>query len=517
MSTELMSRFLEGLHTSRLLDNDRLEELLRRPEPPQGDLDGVAKFLEGNGWLTRYQIAEIREGRGHALTFAGYRLLERLPDAPGGSEFKAFHPALQQAVVVRWVSPDWLAPADEPKAYIERAQKASLVSHRNIVNTLDAGFVGETAFIVRELVDGAELGGLVNEMGALPVPLACAYARQAAEALQAAHERGVCHGDFAPEHMLLTPVIRKPGVNGSGRAVGIRPAPGAAVKVAELGLVPRRPPLGELSFGQSHLLGSVAYAAPERLTAAGPDVPGDLYSLGAALYFLLAARSPLPAKTPADALLQLQQAEPVPIEALRNDLPPAVADLIRRLLTKDPAGRPASAAEVIAELQPHGTPGISPTKPAAATSAVPVAHETGTVPNALPSVMTRAPHLPDDDALHQPTVEPLPDDARDSQVVTPRAPRVEPLPEDDHHDPFGVHHGGAGDSSSAVPLRRREAPKKGGWSLLIFAVLLHVIAIGVLIAYIGNFWPFEQASSTSEDEPKTEKQETPKKVKKRDR
>jgi serine/threonine protein kinase len=516
MSTELMSRFLEGLHTSRLLDNDRLEELLRRPEPPQGDLDGVATFLETNGWLTRYQIAEIREGRGHALTFAGYRLLERLPDVPGGQEFKAFHPALQQAVVVRWVSPDWLAPADEPKSYIERAQKASLVTHPNAVNTLDAGFAGETAFVVRELVDGADLGGLVNEMGALPVPLACAYARQAAEALQAAHERGVCHGDFAPEHMLLTPVVRKPGVNGSGRMVGVRPAPGAAVKVAELGLVPRRPPLSDLSFGQSHLLGAVAYAAPERLTSSGPDVPGDLYSLGASLYFLLAARPPLPAKSPADALLRLQQAEPAPIETLRNDLPPELAMLIRRLLAKDPAGRPASAAEVVDTLQPYGTPGVSPLKPAAPPYAVPVAHETGTVPNALPAVMARAPLSLDDDALHQPTVEPLPDDARDSQVVTPRAPRVEPLPEDDHHDPFGAHHGVAGDSSSPVPLRRREAPKKGGWSLLIFAVLLHVVAIGVLIAYIGNFWPFEKSSST-EDEPKIEKKESPKKVKKRER
>jgi serine/threonine-protein kinase len=505
MSSELMSQFLENLHASRLLDNERIDELLRRPEPPRGDLDGVASFLEKNGWLTRFQIDEIRNGRGSALMFSGYRLLERLPDPPGARAYKAFHPALKQAVVVRWIDVEWLGPADTPGDYVERARAASLVSHPNLVGTLDAGLDGATPFVVHEYVDGAGLDALVNEMGALPAPLACNYARQAALALQAGHERGVFHGNFSPACMIMAPVIRRAGVNGSGRAVSIRPAPGAVVKVAELGLIPLRPPAGDISFMQSHLLGAIDYLAPERLATPGRDAKGDLYSLGASLYFLMAARSPFAAASAVDAMLQLQQAEPTRIEALRHDVPQPLADLVHRLLAKDPAARPASAGEVAQALEPFSDLGASPAQ-AEPPFAVPIASETQTVPNALPGIMAQsAPLSLDDDPFHQPRVEPLPANTRDSAVFTPGAPKVEPLSDS---DVFGRH------TRDTGPPRKRVKKVKHGWTLLIFGIMLHVIAIGVFL-YAFNIWPFEKSSSTPGDDTQNEKKEEPKKGKRR--
>jgi eukaryotic-like serine/threonine-protein kinase len=518
MSTETMSQFLEGLHASRLLDNDRIDELLRRPEPPHGDIDGVARFLENNGWLTRFQINEIREGRGQSLLFSGYRLLERLTDQPSGPAFRAFHPALQQPVVVRWLNAEWFKPLDDVGAYLGRAQAASLLAHAHVVGTLDAGLAGEIPFLVQEYLDGAKLGQLVDEMGALPVPLACIYARQAALALQAAHERGLFHGDFGPDRMLLAPVNRKPGVNGSGQRVSIRPVPGASIKVAEIGLIPKRPAAGEVSFMQSHLLGAVNYLAPERLSSAGQDVKGDLYSLGATLYFLLAARPPLPAGSNVDALLQLQQAEPARIDSLRNDVPPPLADMVHRLLSKDPGSRPESAGEVASALSAFTGPLEAPATSESATPyALPLASETTSFPNALPAIMAEttqfddAPRLVEalpDGSNHRPVVEALPEDTSDSQVYSPRQlDRDRHETEPGHHDLFG-HQG-----DDLPPPRPRKEQVKGGWTWLIVGICLHVAAVTALVLWATGVFSSSESSSESEPTKKELKKDQKKKRK----
>ncbi len=352
MSTEPMSQFLEGLHASRLLEPNRLEELLRRPEPPQGDLDGTIRFLEGSGWLTRFQTEQIRQGRAHELMFGAYRLLDELPSSNGGKTYKAYHPALQQAAVVRIIDPNWLQPADNPRSYIERARAASAVSHPQLVNLLDAGFEGETPFLVFDYVDGADLGALVSDMGALPVTLACDYVRQAAIGLQAAHERGVCHGDLSPSRLLLSPVVRKMGSNGTGKPVAVRPAAGASIKVEGVGTSARRPAASQLSAMDLATPGSIQYLPPERLKSEDFDVRGDLYSLGATLYFLLTAKPLFASTSAAEALPKIEQTMPARVDGMRKDVSSTLADLLQRLLAKDPSARPSSAASVAQYLQP---------------------------------------------------------------------------------------------------------------------------------------------------------------------
>ena len=122
--------------------------------------------------------------------------------------------------------------------------------------------------------------------------------------------------------------------------MSIRPRPGATVKLVELGLSPRRPPVGELTFGQSDRLGPVAFLPPERLTSGERTPAGDLYGLGATLYFLLTTRPPHAGSSPLEQMLNLQQAEPTPLETLKPDVGPAGGDLVRQLLSRDPALRP---------------------------------------------------------------------------------------------------------------------------------------------------------------------------------
>jgi len=501
MSHAATTPFFDGLRASRILDDSRVDELQARPEAAWGDVVSLANYAQAQGWLTAYQVRELQEGRGGRLAFNGYRIVDKLAESPAGVTYKALHPALTQPVSLRMVRPDWLAPADTTANYVARTRAASLVQSPHLANVLDAGAEGDSPFVVQEFVDGCDLFHLVNEMGALPVGLACEYTRQAALALQTAHAKGVAHGDVSPHTLLLTPVKRVPSSNGD---ISIRPRAGATVKLADLALTPVRPPVGELTYGQSDQLGPVAFYPPERLTHADRGPAADMYGLGATLYYLLTSRPPFPGNTTLEVMLNLQQADPVPVESLRADVPPVVAELVRRSLSRDWTARPG-AGEVIDTLFPHCEPSAMP---GAVTPDVPLASETFTqaaIPSAVP--VARDLDAPPDNGV-EPYAEPIPDEPA---AGTTAEPMVEPLPEvhqlDEHdghgdHDPFG--HSVMGADTPRAPRAKAKATKKNMvW--IIAGLCLHLTAIIILIGWLTNWFSF---SSKPEDPPaKVEKKD----------
>jgi eukaryotic-like serine/threonine-protein kinase len=484
------SQFFEGLRTSRLLDDDRLEELEARPEAIWGDVVSLANYAQDRGWLTAYQTSELRDGRGHRLAIGGYRIFDKLDEGPAGTTFKALHPALANPVSLRVLRSDWLAPADTAADYLTRVQTACLAQSPHLAGVLDAGTYDNAPFVVQEYVDGCDLYRLVNEMGALPIGLACEYTRQAALAIKAAHEKGISHGDVSPLTLLLSPVKRATGSNGDA---SIRPRPGATIKLAELGLTPRRPPLGELTFGETNRLGSVAFQPPERLTAGGAELAGDLYGLGATLFFLLTTRPPVAGETPLECMLNLQQAERPAVETLRSDISPAVAELTHQLLDRDPAGRP-SAADVAETLLPYCEPSAVP---GATSLSEPVflASETATQPN----IPTAEPVSP---SAAQPFADP----------VVELMPEIHPLDEHhdaDHHNPFG--NSGMGTDGPAI-TRSRARPTKKNYVWIIAGLILHLTAVIILIGYLTNWFAF--ARTSERDNTVEEKKDAPIKPKK---
>jgi len=458
MSDAGTSQFFEGLRASRLLDDARVAELAARPEAAAGDVASLGAYAERQGWLTAFQVRELRAGHGRRLAVGAYRIFDQVEDGPGGPTYKALHPALQQPVSLKVLRPDWLAPGDSAPAYLARLQSASLVQNRHLVTILDAGAGDDGPFVVQEFVEGCDLHWLVNEMGALPVELACEYARQATLALRAAHERGVTHGDVSPHTLLLTPVKRSSGTDGH---VTIRPLPGATVKLAGLGLTPLRPPVGELTFGQSDRLGPVGFLPPERLTSGDRTPAGDLYGLGATLYYLLTTRPPHAGETPADVLLSVQKEEPAALEGLRSEVPPPVADMVRRLLSRDPAARP-SAAQVVDALLPYCELSAMPDSDTSL-SAVPLASETGTVP-AVPLAMPAS---------------------SGEQAAVGLLPEIQPLetPSDS-----GRGFGALGADQTPVPRQRPKATRRQlGW--VIAGLILHLTGLTLLIVgYLTNWF-----------------------------
>lgn len=516
MSHVSTDQFLENLRSARVLDETKVATLRSRPEFVWGDIISLGRYAEQLGWLTAFQASQAAEGR--PLLVGTYQLIDKVADGPSGPAYKVLHPALVQPARLRLISGNWLAPLDNLPDFIARTQNAALVQSPHFANLLDASTGEPDPFVVHEWIDGCDLFRLVNEMGAMPPGLATEYVRQAALAIAAAHEKGLPHGAVSPYTVHLTPVKRVNLPNGD---VSIRPRPGATIKVLDFGLTPIRQPLGETTFGESDRLGPVAFQPPERFTESGPTLPGDVYSLGATLYYLLSARPPFLGNTPLESMLNLQNGHVPPIETLRSNLDAGLAPLIARTLDRSPSNRP-SAAELAESLLQYSEPSARPGVVVPDWVAdVPVASETFTqasVPTGMPVAMQ----------LPEPAfADPIPDAVLESVPEAPSldvppppqtddhpAPEIQPL--DDHgHDDFFGHSDPSGKPSEPKPKVKVPYTQKQKM-MLVLGLCLHLTATCMCLGAMGIIPnPFKKEPEKEERREEQKKKEEPKKKKTR--
>lgn len=322
MTSDSVASFLDLARDQGLLPREQVEDLFRQPDMPHTDLQALCGFLEKRGVLTHYQAEKIRNGQGYELTFAGYPILGEYGLCPGGTAFKGSHPSLRTPLIVRRLRADWLAPSDNISAYVQRAQAAAPITHPNLGQLLDAGVSQDEAFVVLEPFDGGDLDSLIADIGPMPATLAADYGRQVALALDAAHSRGILHGDVHPGNIVAGPVVASSRLRADGTP-RMRPAPNAIVKLMELGLVPMR----ATATGE--------YSPPERATTSSATAAGDVYMLGGSLYYLLTAKSP---------------ASIAPLVALRPDVSAPFVMLVEEMMAQVPTDRP-SIAQCVQALQ----------------------------------------------------------------------------------------------------------------------------------------------------------------------
>jgi serine/threonine protein kinase len=345
MPSDSVVGFLDRAQANRVLFPEQVEQLIRQPDAPQSDLSALCDYLLTRGVLTSFQAAAIRESRGQELNFAGYPVIDEIGPCPGGTAYKVLHPSLRTRLVLRRLKLEWLAPDDSIPEYLNRARSFGMLVHANVVPLLDAGVYQDDIYLVIDQpTDAANLEILVGEVGgAMPGFLAAEYGRFVASALRVAHERGGVHGDLRPENLIVGPLTAKTGPDGRERR---RPAPDAVIRVMELGLVPLRPPATQYQPE----IRAIAYLPPERLDSGKPATRGDIYSLGASLYFLLAGRPLFEGGDANDLLTKVRSVEPTPLAALRPDLPPELTAFVAKMLDKRPEHRPETAADVMEAL-----------------------------------------------------------------------------------------------------------------------------------------------------------------------
>ena len=218
--------------------------------------------------------------------------------------------------------------------FVERfrreARSAASLSHPHIVPVFDWGETGDGMYyIAMEYLPGGTLKDRIMSKGALPARTAAAVALQIAEALRAAHKRGIIHRDVKPRNILITD---------SGH-----------VKVADFGIARAAEATTISDLGD--ILGSVRYMSPEQAAGEPVGPASDLYSLGVVLYEMLTARVPFEVATPADVSAKHTGEPPPHPGEINPEVPEGMDALVMKLLAKDPSDRYGSAGELIEDLR----------------------------------------------------------------------------------------------------------------------------------------------------------------------
>ncbi len=226
---------------------------------------------------------------------------------------------------------DYYAQDEE---FVERfkreAKSAAALSSPYIVPIFDWGETDDgTYYITMEYLPGGTLKDRIMVTGALPPQEATEVALQVAEALKAAHMRGVVHRDIKPRNILVSD--------------------SAHVKVADFGIA--RAVEASTSSHSGDILGSAKYMSPEQAVGDPVGPASDLYSLGVVLYEMLTGRVPFEVETPADVPIRHVVAPPRRPMDLDSEVPEGLDDTTMRLLATNPEDRYRSADEVIQELR----------------------------------------------------------------------------------------------------------------------------------------------------------------------
>ena len=277
-----------------------------------------------------------------------YRVVGLTGTGGMGVVYKAEHRLMRRLVALKIIHRELTADPHAVERFQREVRAAASLTHENIVAAYDAERAGEIHFLAMEYVEGTDLAAVVEREGPLPVAAACEYVLQTAAGLQHAHERGMVHRDIKPHNLMLT----------DGR-----------IKILDFGLASLTENPGRIADSPTDfdhdlpqraeltavgaVMGTPDYISPEQTTdARSVDIRSDIYSLGATLYFLLTGRPPFSEGTVMDTLKSHAEHDPERVDSVRVEVPSAVADVVARMMAKEPADRFQTPAELADALAP---------------------------------------------------------------------------------------------------------------------------------------------------------------------
>ncbi len=337
------TEFVQKLRTGRLVPDDVLLQVEKRfGALPSATVPSATLLAEG--FLTPFQVKKILAGDGAQLVLGQYRILDELGRGGMGQVFKAYHSVMRRTVAIKILAPDLQGDEHALKWFEREVRMMTQLQHPNIVLAYDANEVNGLHFLVMEYVEGENLQVVVKKQGPLSVPVACEMLFQAALALQHAQEMGIVHRDLKPPNLLVPAqpeAVQHLFPSWTGDGAELRPRP-VLIKIADFGLARLRSTVGDTIQLRTadNFAGTPDFVSPEQcLNIHDVDIRSDLYSLGCTFYFALTGRVPFEGGSIMSKLTRHAMDPPPPLQDARPDIPTEVADLILRLMAKDPAQR----------------------------------------------------------------------------------------------------------------------------------------------------------------------------------
>lgn len=275
--------------------------------------------------------SELITSAGKRQTIGPYEVIRKLGEGGMGTVYEAWQANLERKLALKVMSNRFSADASFQQRFEREAKAAASVAHPNLVHVYDYGEANGCHFIAMELVSGGSVAQLLKKRKRLPVTEAIDIIIAAAEALQAAQERGVVHRDIKPENLLIDSMGR--------------------VRVADLGLARQLDAESSVTL-TGMVLGSPFFMAPEQAeNASTADHRADIYSLGITLFYLVTGERPFGGSTALEVLREHARKRLPSMNVGGVAAQTELEQVVQRMTAKEPRDRYPDYATLISDLR----------------------------------------------------------------------------------------------------------------------------------------------------------------------
>jgi serine/threonine protein kinase len=268
-----------------------------------------------------------------------YQIIKKLGAGGMGEVYLGEDVKLDRKVAIKFLPSKSIGDETAHQRLLREARAAATLDHPNICSIYEVGEENGQTFIVMQYIEGETLD---ERMRGEPLDLqeSLPTAAQIADALVAAHERGVIHRDIKPSNIILTER--------------------GQVKVLDFGLAKVMRTPGQISSeagteriftSPGMIIGTVPYMSPKQVRGEALDARSDIFSFGVVLYEMLGGKHPFAHQSAAVTISAILTQEPPPLKQCRTDLPTALESVVQRCLEKDRERRYQAMRDVALDLE----------------------------------------------------------------------------------------------------------------------------------------------------------------------
>lgn len=272
-----------------------------------------------------------------------YDVVRPLGEGGMGFVYEGLQPMIGKRVAIKILRAEIAWDPEQMQRLLSEARTVNAVRHRGIVDIFSFGQLPDgRQYFVMELLDGAALDTVLSSTGRMSMADALPIVDEVLDALAAVHRVGVIHRDLKPSNIFV-----------------VAPPHGARyIKLLDFGLAKQAPVPGGTTpqTRASMLIGTPSYMAPEQARGAAIGPGTDLYAVGVMLYEMLVGALPFTAPTPFEVIYKHLNSPPPLLSSILGQVPPALDELMARLLAKKLEERPQTADEVRQALRSLGVP-----------------------------------------------------------------------------------------------------------------------------------------------------------------